>query len=543
MREFIPGGFPEWAFNPALIEWRGRMLMMYRCDKPENRGLFIGEVKADLEPLGDFRKVSVPLGDFPCQDPRFFIFKGRLHFSFVQAERLRQRVGIGLLDDDWTARDCRLIEHPAGQALEKNWIFFEHGGELYFTYSMGGGVHQVCRVNGGTCEPCYTTAYDASHWKWGPARGGTQLVAHGGLWHGFFHAALFDHEGLKRRYFMGAYAMAPEPPFSIVKWSRSPLYTPGESGRCAITDYSPGEIMAVIFPSGLVMRDGSWLVAAGYNDYFIRGFEISHAWLNENMVDATSHMAAAHSDDWLLHFPVYDPFWMNILDVAQASITPGQRMFSHSAFFPRFPGAQSYEHMEEKSLREADWIIFHKGYAEIVGLPVLRCIQQLFNTVFANEVFVLLARKELPAARIPFDPLHEAALWAEAKRLEAGPAWEPPEESCADAPPLPSPENWFPGDAGERCEIAVAICTHNALDYTQRCVASLARFAVRPYHVFIVDDLSTDGTREWLARQRAPGLTYHFNLEQQGVIGTRNRLIEMILPALADGGSVVFLDN
>src|SRR5262249_42442306 len=92
-------------------------------------------------------------------------------------------------------------------------------------------------------------------------------------------------------------------------------------------------------------------------------------------------------------------------------------------------------------------------------------------------------------------------------------------------------------------QLKIAILTHNALEYTERCLASVARETPVSHRVFILDNASTDGTADWL-RTRA-GADWNVELSQinLGVPGGRNWLLRSILPELAGDDLVVFLDN
>ena len=92
-------------------------------------------------------------------------------------------------------------------------------------------------------------------------------------------------------------------------------------------------------------------------------------------------------------------------------------------------------------------------------------------------------------------------------------------------------------------KLYVAILTRNALEYTQRCLASLAAHTPVPHHIFILDNASTDATPEWLAALTAPQIHVSLSDVNHGVPGGRNRLLKTILPHLAGDGLVVFLDN
>ena len=52
---------------------------------------------------------------------------------------------------------------------------------------------------------------------------------------------------------------------------------------------------------------------------------------------------------------------------------------------------------------------------------------------------------------------------------------------------------------------SIVIVTHNQLDYTRQCLDSLRLLTDEPYELIVVDNASTDGTVEYLARCRACG--------------------------------------
>jgi glycosyltransferase involved in cell wall biosynthesis/GT2 family glycosyltransferase len=94
-----------------------------------------------------------------------------------------------------------------------------------------------------------------------------------------------------------------------------------------------------------------------------------------------------------------------------------------------------------------------------------------------------------------------------------------------------------------RTRLNVAILTHNALDWTKRCLESLARHTKVPHHVFVLDNASTDGTREWLAGLGDGRVHVTLGERNLGVPKGRNHLLRTILPYLRDDAFVVFLDN
>jgi glycosyltransferase involved in cell wall biosynthesis/GT2 family glycosyltransferase/SAM-dependent methyltransferase len=91
--------------------------------------------------------------------------------------------------------------------------------------------------------------------------------------------------------------------------------------------------------------------------------------------------------------------------------------------------------------------------------------------------------------------------------------------------------------------LAIAMLTYNALAHTQRCLASIARHTPVPHRVFVLDNASTDESRDWLAALDDPTVSVMLGATNLGVPGGRNRLLRSILPHLADDGAIVFMDN
>jgi GT2 family glycosyltransferase len=89
----------------------------------------------------------------------------------------------------------------------------------------------------------------------------------------------------------------------------------------------------------------------------------------------------------------------------------------------------------------------------------------------------------------------------------------------------------------------IAILTHNALEYTQKCLASIALCTPFEHSIFILDNASTDGTQEWLSKQSADNMHVELSTSNLGVPGGRNLLIYRIVPDAPDDALIIFLDN
>ncbi len=92
--------------------------------------------------------------------------------------------------------------------------------------------------------------------------------------------------------------------------------------------------------------------------------------------------------------------------------------------------------------------------------------------------------------------------------------------------------------------ISVVTLTHNKLEYTRRCLTSLLATAYSPWELVVVDNGSTDGTREWLGTLKADGaragvaVSTVLNDDNIGCSTARNQGIEA-----AGGALLTFVDN
>ncbi len=252
---------PRERYNPAMIRHRGETLLVYRTGMYYEGRLFLGRLDSGYCPVkGSIRELQIRVPPYHSfEDPRFFHHREGLFLQFTGYSCGPYAEGLLMSPFDPATGPgiVKSPQYPVKHSLEKNWVFFDCAGSLYATYWMAGGRHHVIAIEDDRALPRYETRY-ASQWRWGDQRGGTNLVEHAGLLWGFFHSFVAPQGA--RKCFMGAYAMEPRPPFRIVRMSRTPLYTPGESEmvgpRCG--KRKPRQ---VIFPSGLVFDNGDWIVA------------------------------------------------------------------------------------------------------------------------------------------------------------------------------------------------------------------------------------------------------------------------------------------
>jgi len=75
-------------------------------------------------------------------------------------------------------------------------------------------------------------------------------------------------------------------------------------------------------------------------------------------------------------------------------------------------------------------------------------------------------------------------------------------------------------------KVSIAMITHNNLEMTRLCLESIERFTQYPnYEILIVDNASTDGTRQWLAEASGtrPDLRIFLNDENTGFAAANNQ--------------------
>jgi glycosyltransferase involved in cell wall biosynthesis len=73
---------------------------------------------------------------------------------------------------------------------------------------------------------------------------------------------------------------------------------------------------------------------------------------------------------------------------------------------------------------------------------------------------------------------------------------------------------------------SIMMCTYNRLEFTKRMLTSFWETTKGPYRLIIVDNGSTDGTKEWLeemAKNNSAEIHLHFNKENKGIAIGRNQ--------------------
>jgi hypothetical protein len=300
------------VFNPALTCFRDNLIMAYRVVLPDGRRRIaacrldqrLNALKETICPLSDMIQDA---GDWHA-DPRFCIYGERLFLHFNNGARNPNQIYLLEIDPDTlnptgTAREL-CLEGPR-QYIEKNWILFEHDGELYGIYTVA--PHTILKFELGNdgpvrCRRVYQTEWDSALYsaRYGPLRGGTPPIRIGGEYYAFFHSAYrvgFLRRLLARlrrrsatkniRYVGGFYGFSAAPPFAPTRLCTTPVLIPP---RRLHRRYPQLNIRTerVAYPVGVVQQGELLLVSYGANDEtcHITAFELSSLLAATNVLSA-----------------------------------------------------------------------------------------------------------------------------------------------------------------------------------------------------------------------------------------------------------------
>lgn len=278
----FPPRFKVQYFNPGLVDWKGTRFLVARRRKfmvhPGRNDIVLWRLNGNT-PIYEYPiKFYNARAEEHWEDPRAIIFNERLFVSysnfFTRGSQVHQ--AIAAVNPRMQAEVFHPVYGMNGRTIkantghEKNWLWFEHGGELHFIYSTQ--PHVTVRTKAAMPQFAYETA--GFDWSYGLPRGGSPpvYVEEDNLFWSFFHSSLDIHpkHPPRRRYYMGAYAFEPWPPFRPVVATRRPLLTGSEKDR-----REPSAPLCV-FPCGALLDDGTWTVTLGVNDCSCAWIKIPH---------------------------------------------------------------------------------------------------------------------------------------------------------------------------------------------------------------------------------------------------------------------------
>lgn len=259
-RGVLPPDPPAGAyFNASLTVFGGRRLLAFRTGWAGSR-IHLAELDAEYHPvtcrtLHELRHATA----HGCEDPRFFVFRDRLHVAYTGYADGRTSVLYARLTDDLRVERVFPLSYPKRQAWEKNWAFFEADGSLWCVYESLPD-HRILRVTDGYAEDAFDTP-NPFPWSGGYHRGGASPVRVGGDFYHFHHGAWdLGPAWPTRRYNLGLTVFDAAPPFRVRWQTPDPLLVADPATR-------PGDQYCdVVFPGGAIRDGDGWVVSVGVHD-------------------------------------------------------------------------------------------------------------------------------------------------------------------------------------------------------------------------------------------------------------------------------------
>lgn len=273
------------CWNPGLLRYRNKVWLGYRYHRAETKDARCGIAMCVIdpktaEPLSDSQRLELsdPSGTGHQEDCRFFIFRGEPYISYTDMVGYKPGVDytcivkfarLKLVGKKWEVVQewCPRYGNNTGFSKEKNWVFFEHDGELFCIYATD-PQHIVLRMKDGAVVEEFKTP--GPEWGWGHIRGGTPPVDFGdGTMMAIAHSSIPTEEPPHFvRYYGLAYVFEKRAPFRITQVSEIPVISGSEEdGHRVDPRYNAGWKPYIGFPAGLLKEGDGWIVSFGVNDW------------------------------------------------------------------------------------------------------------------------------------------------------------------------------------------------------------------------------------------------------------------------------------
>ncbi len=241
-------------YNCSLIEWNAQTLLATRKDAGKAQ-VHLSELDGQYRPYWTQQLVMEENGkEISAEDPRLFVYAGQLHVGFTTYDKDAASVMIARLSSELQVESVMRPKLKDRQSWEKNWMFFDHEGELHSIYAVS--PHTILRHKGESAEK----AYQVSHgFRWPSVmRGGAAPIRICDEYYHWFHAMQMVKEEF--RYTAGLYTFEAQPPFAIRRVISNPMLFPDYGDR------PKGWKKSVVYPCGAVLKNGKWLLSYGHQD-------------------------------------------------------------------------------------------------------------------------------------------------------------------------------------------------------------------------------------------------------------------------------------
>lgn len=263
---------PDGHFNPSMIEYEGKLILATR-DSWGHSKVSLWEM-TNTQPDWQGQWFAKPIASLSSEhpeaprleDPRLFIYEGRLHAVFSLPDGYPPKfVKVGWVRFSSSLdkiEHTEVMESPHENKYEKNWLPIIYQDRLYWLYA-----HKPITTVMGQSETWNTP--NKLEWTGGVIRGGctpirvrSRITGNEELW-SIFHGVLKRVRGSV--YSVGCSAIEPHPPFRVVRQTAVPFIWP---------DSIPGDESVVkryvVFPGGAVLHNDRVHIAMGVDDTFCR---------------------------------------------------------------------------------------------------------------------------------------------------------------------------------------------------------------------------------------------------------------------------------
>jgi len=249
---------PLW--NGALVRYKDRWIQTVRTGwDPFSSGNYLGELGINLKPLRLFRKISPSDPDAHQEDMRLWTYQEKLFGSYTFYTKTKNHdyfgcpifVDICLIDTrDLVVTRTWQPRIKKQNHWEKNWVFFEYEGGLYFVYTIAPHVVYRYRFGG----PAELVGETETRHNWAVTlRGGTPPIRVGDRYVSIFH------DNTRTR--MGWYEFEAKPPFKVIRVGENHIMM------------KPGHI---VFPMGLFQYQSKFYCTYGEDDCRLKMFRWKH---------------------------------------------------------------------------------------------------------------------------------------------------------------------------------------------------------------------------------------------------------------------------
>lgn len=260
-------------YNPSIIEWQGKTLFASRLGWAGS-SVWLCELDADYQPIdGTLREL--PISHWRAQqgveDPRFFVWRGRLHLSVTGYDATTKgstSIFIVQLSEALQVSNVWIPTYDKRRSWEKNWQFFEYAGDLHCVYEIAHDHHHVILKFDGDKGTEVARTKHSFHWTGAAMRGGASPLRIGGEFYSFFHSFVHDRRGLSV-YGMGLYTFSAAPPFQVVRTIPGALLVPDSEVK--------GWNKSVVYPCGAMLRGDRFVISYGVHDRECRVVEFDRA--------------------------------------------------------------------------------------------------------------------------------------------------------------------------------------------------------------------------------------------------------------------------